>query len=219
MTFGLGTVTYSELYDADNLRTIAVGPNNGATNIGLRHLPSDAAADLQLTQLEASETYIITSLGTLGGAAGDGDHIDDIIAASDDLTAGVDLAVGMEFTIVDDPDGDGTDGDALDVSIYDILYQQTSNTLTDDIEAVQAKINTARVQAGSQYAALESAVNYTTDLTAQYELGYNTVNDVNSPWRQLTSRKINPTAGGNSNACASQPGTAGAPPADPVIGT
>jgi flagellin len=47
------------------------------------------------------------------------------------------------------------------------------------IEAVQANINTARVQAGSQYAALESAVHYTTDLTAQYELGYNTVNDVN----------------------------------------
>ena len=36
----------------------------------------------------------------------------------------------------------------------------------------------ARVQAGSQYA-LESALNYTTDLTARYELGYNTVNDVN----------------------------------------
>ena len=54
-----------------------------------------------------------------------------------------------------------------------------SNLLTTQIEAVQAKINTARVQAGSQYAALESAVNYTTDLTAQYELGYNTVNDVN----------------------------------------
>ena len=34
-------------------------------------------------------------------------------------------------------------------------------------------------QAGSQYAAIESAVNYTTDLTAQYELGFNTVNDVN----------------------------------------
>jgi len=54
-----------------------------------------------------------------------------------------------------------------------------TNLLTAQIEAVQAKINTARVQAGSQYAALESAVNYTTDLTAQYELGYNTVNDVN----------------------------------------
>jgi flagellin len=54
-----------------------------------------------------------------------------------------------------------------------------TNMLTARIEDVQAKINTARVQAGSQYAALESAVNYTTDLTAQYELGYNTVNDVN----------------------------------------
>jgi flagellin len=54
-----------------------------------------------------------------------------------------------------------------------------TNLLVQQIEDVQAKINTARVQAGSQYAALESAVQYTTDLTAQYELGYNTVNDVN----------------------------------------
>ena len=53
------------------------------------------------------------------------------------------------------------------------------DTLTKDIEAMQGLVNTARVQAGSQYAAIESAVNYTTDLTAQYELGYNTVNDVN----------------------------------------
>jgi len=69
------------------------------------------------------------------------------------------------------------------------LYQTTSftdstarvdtNLLIAQIEDVQAKVNTARVQAGSQYAALESAVQYTTDLTAQYELGYNTVNDVN----------------------------------------
>jgi flagellin-like hook-associated protein FlgL len=51
--------------------------------------------------------------------------------------------------------------------------------LTAQIEDVQAKINTARVQAGSQYAAIESAVNYTTDLTAQYELGFNAVSDVN----------------------------------------
>ena len=54
-----------------------------------------------------------------------------------------------------------------------------TNMFIAQIEDVQAKINTARVQAGSQYAALESAVQYTTDLTAQYELGYNTVNDVN----------------------------------------
>ena len=57
--------------------------------------------------------------------------------------------------------------------------QPDTDLLTREIEDVQAKINTARVEAGSQYAALESAVNYTTDLTAQYELGYNTVNDVN----------------------------------------
>jgi flagellin len=57
--------------------------------------------------------------------------------------------------------------------------QPITNLLTNEVEVVQARINTARVEAGSQYAALESAVNYTTDLTAQYELGYNTVNDVN----------------------------------------
>ena len=55
----------------------------------------------------------------------------------------------------------------------------TKGVLTSKIESIQTKLNTARVQAGSQYAALESAVNYTLDLTAQYELGYNTVNDVN----------------------------------------
>ena len=38
-----------------------------------------------------------------------------------------------------------------------------SDTLTGDVGG-QA-LNTARVQAGSQYAAIESAVNYTTDLT------------------------------------------------------
>ena len=62
---------------------------------------------------------------------------------------------------------------------YTTFYTGSSDTLTKDIEAMQGLVNTARVQAGSQYAAIESAVNYTTDLTAQYELGYNTVNDVN----------------------------------------
>ena len=70
------------------------------------------------------------------------------------------------------------DGTSLEHAASDGAGSAT-NTLTTDIEAVQKLINTARVQAGSQYAALESAVSYTTDLTAQYELGYNTVNDVN----------------------------------------
>ena len=55
----------------------------------------------------------------------------------------------------------------------------TTSQLTTLVEAFQGTLNEARVEAGSQYAALESAVSYITDLTAQYELGYNTVNDVN----------------------------------------
>jgi len=58
------------------------------------------------------------------------------------------------------------------------LNDQTDN-MTKLIEGVQKVVNSARVEAGSQYAALESAVSYVTDLTAQYELGYNVVNDVN----------------------------------------
>ena len=54
-----------------------------------------------------------------------------------------------------------------------------TNMLLVKIEAIQKLINTARVTAGSQYAAIESAVMYATDLTAQYELGYNAVSDVN----------------------------------------
>ena len=53
------------------------------------------------------------------------------------------------------------------------------NKVTKILEDIQGTLNTARVEAGSQYAAMESAINYTTDLTAQYELGYNAVNDVN----------------------------------------
>ena len=75
---------------------------------------------------------------------------------------------------------DGTNDSTTDLAhLASAGASSATNTLTQDIEAVQKKINTARVQAGSQYAALESAVTYTTDLTAQYELGYNTVNDVN----------------------------------------
>ena len=79
-------------------------------------------------------------------------------------------------------DGDDDPSTLASKKILEGIYTldgNNPNLLTTVIQNVQAKINTARVQAGSQYAALESAVNYTTDLTAQYELGYNTVNDVN----------------------------------------
>jgi len=86
-----------------------------------------------------------------------------------------------EFTAT----GVSADANAVLTQVANQLAKATSegkgdsDILTALIETVQTRVNTARVQAGSQYAAIESAVNYTTDLTAQYELGYNTVNDVN----------------------------------------
>jgi len=178
MQFGIGTISYTELYDAANERTIAAGsgdsagPNNNAV-FGLKHLPSDAVAGFALgtvqDKFEEGQTYRI--IDAAGFAAGDAAHI----AAVSNIAEAAAIN-GAEFTI-----------NVLQATIDTEVLSGTgviqrvsqTDTLTKDIEAVQAKINTARVQAGSQYAALESAVNYTTDLTAQYELGYNTVNDVN----------------------------------------
>ena len=88
----------------------------------------------------------------------------------------------MSFGIVDPTDsGDYTTmygGTALTATLS-ADHATAAGTATTKFENFQAVLNTARVQAGSQYAALESAVSYTTDLTAQYELGFNTVNDVN----------------------------------------
>ena len=91
------------------------------------------------------------------------------IINNSNLTSTDQLVVGMAFTMTGDYELTGAfTGREID-----------ANAITNRIESVQRKINTARVQAGSQYAALESAVTYTTDLTAQYELAYNTVHDVN----------------------------------------
>ena len=87
------------------------------------------------------------------------------------------LAIGQQFTVNADVTADNLA--KLNALTQSMTFSGATDTLTKDIESIQALVNTARVQAGSQYAALESAVNYTTDLTAQYELGYNTVNDVN----------------------------------------
>jgi flagellin len=190
MTFGIETVDYSALYIQDdavpppaaidatngNIDTANAvrGPNFGAT-FNLAHLPSAGAVDLNLGTLAAGETYIITSLGgSDGDTSGGGDaHAIAIQGAATDITANSTLTLGQEFTM------DAVALDLAAVGAHTMTFSQPTNTLTKDVEAVQALINTARVQAGSQYAALESAVNYTTDLTAQYELGYNTVNDVN----------------------------------------
>jgi len=106
----------------------------------------------------------------------------------DTTVAGLTVSIGgrsasMSFGI-DDPVGEAyysalytvNSSGGGDGSLKTTLSSTVSTTA---IENLQKDLNARRVQAGSQYAALESAVNYTTDLTAQYELGFNTVNDVN----------------------------------------
>ena len=51
--------------------------------------------------------------------------------------------------------------------------------LTKKIEVVQDRINLARTQAGSQYGALEEAIDSTTDLRSQFALGSGTLSDLN----------------------------------------
>ena len=132
------------------------------------------------TKFLAGQEYEIVSMGTSDGAVDISDFTDDagaIARASSDIANGATLIQGTKFTI--DADASVTELAYLNALREGMTFRMSSDTLTKDIEAMQGLINTARVQAGSQYAALESAVNYTTDLTAQYELGYNTVNDVN----------------------------------------
>ena len=144
MTFGIGTITYTELYDTSATTTSA-----------------DA------TETRAGRVYKTTGAGNDFSAAGGPS------SSTDGATfIATKKATGLTGTEIEEV------GNHLMHSPSDGAAAAT-NTLTEDIEAVQAKINTARVQAGSQYAALESAVSFTTDLTAQYELGFNTVNDVN----------------------------------------
>jgi flagellin len=250
MTFGIGTISYTELYGSDRNITYAGGPSNGATKINLTHLPSDAvfSEPVDIKTLEAGVTYEIvdadggsaqldtaakTALKLQAAFTTDGDIADGVIFKADaddsdklgtngknfkgrilfsdagisfgsihegarykisdvdtltddertlivnnsDLTAISQVVDGVTFTASGSLGNEATSG--LNGKKFTGQILTATSHLTTDIEAVQAKINTARVQAGSQYAAIESAINYTTDLTAQYELGFNTVNDVN----------------------------------------
>ena len=128
---------------------------------------------------KAGHEYEIVSLNGVSGAvttAGTNDA-SAIARAVTGIGNGDTLVAGQKFTV----DASLSKAQLAHINSLSegLTFRQTTDTLTKDIEAIQALVNTARVQAGSQYAAIESAVNYTTDLTAQYELGYNTVNDVN----------------------------------------
>ena len=129
----------------------------------------------------AGQEYVIKTMGTSTGVVdtGTATNFDDAaaIGRATNIANGATLTAGTTFTV--DADASVAEMAHLNALTQGMTFSRTTDVLTKDIEAIQGLVNTARVQAGSQYAAIESAVNYTTDLTAQYELGYNTVNDVN----------------------------------------
>ena len=202
MTFGLGRVKYSNLYlhsyveYAKENNLAAAGDDNDKIFAAKGHLADKATdsagagatnrAELVKNALYEDETAFTAAdvPFTNAGAVGD------IDLAAVDGTAGEKFQAIKSGIIAETGHAAKQEGQLVIAASEGMLHTNAdTDMLTSLIEGVQAKINTARVEAGSQYAALESAVNYTTDLTAQYELGYNTVNDVNFLWRQLTLLK------------------------------
>ena len=191
MTFGLGKVKYQEMYihtsytafqdelddelgittDVDQNR-----PNSGTTLTATTGLITDVI-------MKGADYVVTTGASTQAEADLSPDHANAAALIAAETFTAIDTAVADGNLRVKKAVGQlrytASEGMyTVDDGIGGTGNPQT-NLLTTVIQNVQAKVNTARVQAGSQYAALESAVNYTTDLTAQYELGYNTVNDVN----------------------------------------
>jgi len=208
MSFGIGKIAYSNLYlhdyevfaaesDAGSLAaldTVAAAYNDGdlvvdgdsaetifnvKDNLKTRAVVEgrDYFVGAEATDDDAGTDYDDFG-GPTSGTSGDADAFADG-NAGDDFTATGRGILQADFRVTKK---EGQLLFAASEGLFELYNGDSTvdtNLLTQQIEDVQKKINTARVQAGSQYAALESAVSYTTDLTAQYELGYNTVNDVN----------------------------------------
>ena len=140
---------------------------------------------------KAGEVYVIQSLGSSNssGSISTSDSDAQIISRAftdvdgNALTGNLSVGQRIKFASLNQTIGSSSvtqqQLDAANALVEGMTFTMASETLTADIESIQALLNRARVEAGSQYAALESAVSYTTDLTAQYELGFNMVNDVN----------------------------------------
>ena len=180
-----GVVLSADNDPADLILTVATLTDSKDTSVTFAKVRTDENA------FKSTETYVIQSLGSVNssGTIATADSDAGIIAKAFTDTSGNQLtgslSVGQKIKMASVGDTIGTTTvtqqhlDAANALVEDMTFTMSTDTLTADIEAIQALINRARVEAGSQYAALESAVSYTTDLTAQYELGYNTVNDVN----------------------------------------
>ena len=189
MTFGIKKIAYSSLY----LHNYESYYNEQ----GLTTQASDTTAARVFAAQDALKTSTIVAgrdyeIFTAAVDSNNDSAIDNATDASVMTAEGIAIADAKNGMASNDSDGfdftaskDATLGAMKVIKRLNQLRftasegRADSDKLTAEIEKVQARVNTARVQAGSQYAAIESAVNYTTDLTAQYELGYNTVNDVN----------------------------------------
>ena len=206
MNFGIGRVKYSNLYLSTYDQYAEDYELTDADADVQRRNVMEALQDLTY-DTNTNQSVIIEGVAyeTTSAMTNTDEDNADLATFTDDYTAyddNGDNAVGFDedpatpqagATFVGAANGQTTGGTRLAKQEGQLIYAASegmyhtidgdgtpdTNLLTAEIENVQALINTARVQAGSQYAALESAVNYTTDLTAQYELGYNTVNDVN----------------------------------------
>ena len=188
MTFGIGRILYSNLYvhDYEKYAVEVVGTASSADGdtkemAAIGNLKTDVVIDgvSYVVQTAFSNADAVAASSQADATNLDAPAADSAGGGADRDTAGDTFTADANTTLAT---GDvAVQEGQLRYAASEGLFQSTVNTdlLIDQIEAVQAKINTARVQAGSQYAALESAVSFTTDLTAQYELGFNTVNDVN----------------------------------------
>jgi flagellin len=174
----------TEASDANNLAANAGNMLAGdVLVVNAQIITADMDATIKLKEVltgdhafKAGDSYVITSLGNSDGNTATALSDAAAILNATSVTGGT-LVEGQRFTV--NADASIAQMAHLNALTQSMTFSGATDTLTKDIEAIQALVNTARVQAGSQYAAMESAVNYTTDLPAQYELGYNTVNDVN----------------------------------------
>jgi flagellin len=173
--------------EADDTNLVAANGGNMLAGdvlvVSAQIATADMNATVKLKEVNATDNaflkgheYEIVSRGSSDGVTGTA--LSDAAAILNATSvAGGTLVEGTKFTV--NANASIAQMAHLNALTEGMTFRMTTDTLTKDIEAIQGLVNTARVQAGSQYAAIESAVNYTTDLTAQYELGYNTVNDVN----------------------------------------
>ena len=188
MSYGIQKIKYSELY----LSTYAqyAAEHTASLNIAIANASADASIlavkqALDTKNFRAGADYEVT----VAGATADGKLVgqtgtDAQIKAKVDTAAASgstgDLFTALSTNTTTTLMGVKQEGQLL-YAASEGMGESTvdTNKLMEKIEAIQKLVNTARVTAGSQYAAIESAVMYATDLTAQYELGYNAVSDVN----------------------------------------